>query len=157
MEPGGTHITQAGRGIQHDEIPVTNGQTCHGTQIWINHSSADRQVEPRPLRAMADEIPEVEVGAGSARVILGELNGVASPLTPVTSIQLWHLRLAEGQVFEKDVPATGFVYVLAGRVESAGPSSLIVFEPVDGVVRIQADSAAEVLVGAGTPHDEPVV
>lgn len=33
IEPGGLHITQAGKGIQHDEFPKVMGVETHGFQI----------------------------------------------------------------------------------------------------------------------------
>jgi quercetin 2,3-dioxygenase len=162
IEPGGAHITQAGAGILHDEIPEHTGTSCHGMQIWINHADADRFVPARPLHASPTEIPEVQASGASVRVVLGEYNGATSPLVPVTRALLLDVTLEPGATFTLPVQPTCFVYVLQGEVETgdarARAQTLLVYDTIGDAVQLRAgDQPTNFLLASGTPHHEPIV
>ncbi len=94
IAPGGLHWTQAGRGAQHEENPERPYQDTHGLQFWVNHSSANRLIDPKAIHAEPNEITETFPSAGSrVRVLAGQAYGVQATFTPVTPIVLLELHL----------------------------------------------------------------
>ena len=55
--PGGIVWTQAGTGVQHDELPAEPGREVHGLQIFINLSAAAKDTAPKVMRLDSDAVP----------------------------------------------------------------------------------------------------
>jgi quercetin 2,3-dioxygenase len=162
IEPGGAHITQAGSGILHDEVPEHPGTDCHGMQIWINHADRNRMVAPKALHASAAEIPVYRAEGITVRVVLGEYAGLSSPLVPVTEVLLLDVTLEAGRELSLPVQPTCFLYVLSGGValsdsQTAHAQTLVVFEEsgTDAWVRA-TDASANFLLASGIPHHEAI-
>lgn len=162
IPPGGLHITQAGRGVHHDEVPLITGTVAHGFQIWINHRATDRWVEPKALHAMAPEIPEVRDEQALVRIVHGRYGGMATPYQMVTDVTLLHIHLMAGGTITVPAEEMAFAYGLRGPVttdgHALGARDLVVFESGGDACRLQAgDVDADFLFVTGTPLREPVV
>lgn len=160
IEPGGAHATQAGAGIMHDEVPLVTGTICHGMQIWINHSVANRFVPPAALHAAPDAIPTVSLDAGSLRVVLGEFRGVRSPIRLVTDVMLFDVTLPAFASVSLDAPAMACAHLFSGSLASdqaINAHDMVLFAGTTDSVQLTAGpSGAHLLFAAGTPHDEPI-
>jgi quercetin 2,3-dioxygenase len=165
IEPGGMHLTQAGVGMQHEEIPEIPGVNVHGMQIWINHSAENRLSEAKSYHASATEIQEISDENATIRIIFGEQNGKQStvkPLTPVTLLDVYvkpnaetKIQLPEGQqgvvmVLEGEgiLNENISVKALNGTNLSADGDELTAKAGVNGL---------HFLVTAGKPLQEPIV
>ncbi len=162
IEPGGVHITQAGIGIQHDEVPQTNGVESHGFQIWINHSDKDRLVEPKALHTSAKEIPEVQKDGAKVRVIHGTFDGVDANVKMVTPVTLLDIYLNPNSEIELPSEEMTFAFIVSGNIlvdeTEAEPKNLLLFEEGGSTVKIRTkDSSANVMYASGKPHNEPIV
>lgn len=162
IEPGGLHITQAGRGVKHVEYPSIAGTDCHGFQIWINHADEDRLVEPDAFHASAAEMPEWRSENVRVRIIQGSFGGVSSPIKLVTDTSLFHALLEPGSEIEFEAREMAFIYNVSGEIFVAGhkvsASTLVSFEREGDRVSISTkDSKASLLFATGTPHNEPIV
>lgn len=162
MEPGGLHITQAGRGIHHDEFPAETGVTAHGFQIWINHADKDRLAEPKAMHAAAREVPEVETDEYRVRIVhgsFGDKNPAYNMLTPVT---LLHVFLQPGKSIALGAGEMAFAYGLNGSGKSGtttfAAQTLLNFGANGDAVEIEAgENGCEFMFGTGTPLREPIV
>ena len=167
IEPGGLHWTQAGRGVQHEEIPEQPGQDCHGLQMWVNHANRDRNVEPKAWNLDAHEIPEARPHDGArVRVLVGEAFGLRAPFVPVTPITLLDVHIEPG--IRVHLPAPIEHMALALVVRGAGRFGLdavnlethaaATFNRDGNTLEIEAGpDGLEVLVGTGEPYNEPIV
>ena len=161
MEPGGLHITQAGRGIYHDEFPEKTGVEAHGFQIWINHADKDRFAEPKAMHAAAKEVPEVETDDYRVRVVHGSFQDKIPGYKMLTEVTLLHIFLHAGKSMVLPAQEMAFAYGLSGEGESAGiqffPQNLLIFETKDGLVEIRAGkNGCEFMFGTGTPLREQI-
>lgn len=161
MEPGGLHITQAGRGIHHDEFPEETGVTAHGFQIWINHADKDRLSEPKAMHAAAKEVPEVETGDYRVRIVHGSFEGKTPEYKLLTAVTLLHVFLNAGKSIVLPAGEMAFVYGLSGSGASGGTifsaQNLLNFDTNSGSVEIEAgDKGCELMFGTGTPLREPI-
>lgn len=162
IEPGGLHVTQAGSGIKHDEVPTVNGIDCHGFQIWINHADRDRLVAPKAFHAFSKDVPEYNDATMQLRVVQGTYQNLASPIDLVTKTMLFDITLQPHAVIELDALAMAFVYLMKGRLimedKAIDGCAMINFENTGDKIIIKAgDETAHFIFASGTPHNEPIV
>lgn len=160
--PGAIHVTQAGRGIHHDEVPLVAGVECHGFQIWVNHREADRWVEPRAMHADAVDVPEVREDGALVRVLHGNHAGQASRFRMVTPVTLLHVRLQPRATLVVPAATMTFAYGLAGTAASGGaalgPRVLLSYAAHGDAVQFEAGAeGADFMFGSGGPLGEPIV
>jgi quercetin 2,3-dioxygenase len=162
IHPGALHITQAGRGIHHDEVPLVTGVEAHGFQIWINHRQDDRWVEPRAMHADAADVPEVRDSGSVVRVLHGSYGGRTPPYRMVTPVTLLHVFLQPQATVTLPAAPIAFVYGLQGSAASGGaefgPQVLLTHDTAGEAIACAAGPAgAEFMFGTGTPIGEPLV
>ena len=84
VEPGAINWMTAGRGIVHSERSPEDlrGTTyvSHGLQLWCALPEALEDCEPSFANTPAEDIPVVEGAGFNARVMVGEMFGVTSPV-----------------------------------------------------------------------------
>ncbi|GAB2632625.1 pirin family protein [Emticicia sediminis] len=161
IEPGGLHISQAGRGLQHDEFPKATGVEAHGFQIWINHTDRDRLVTPKAIHASANEIAEVNTEDYRLRIVHGEYNNQRSHYQMVTDISLFHIYLNAGKAIVLDAQEMAFVYALNGygNIENQKvlAQSMVNFSTEGNQVVITAgEEGFEFMFGTAVPLKEPI-
>ena len=164
IAPGALHVTVAGRGVLHEEQPEADGQVARGFQIWIDLPDAERESAPRALHLAADAVPRMTVPGGEVRAVLGDADGLRSPLSLPTAVGLvdvmlgaqgsWTYRLAAGD--------HAFVFVRDGSVavngQRAVAGSLVRTRAGGELLSFAADGAgARFTVFAGTPLAQPRV
>lgn len=162
IPPGGLHITQAGRGMHHDEVPLVTGVDAHGFQIWINHRAEDRWVEPGSMHAMAHEVPEVREAGALVRVVHGTYAGHTTPYRMVTDVTLLHVRLEARTTISLPAAEMAFAYGVRGAAtaegEALGAQVLLVYGAEGDVCRFEAgDESVEFMYVTGAPLREPIV
>lgn len=162
IPPGGVHITQAGRGIHHDEAPLVTGTDVHGFQIWINHREQDRWVEPVAMHAMAGDVPEVRANGSNVRILHGSYGELAAAYRMVTPVTLLHARLHPHATLTLPAAAMAFTYGLDGSATSGSaqlqPQVLLTYAPQGDAVEVVAGAdGAEFMFGTGVPIGEPIV
>jgi redox-sensitive bicupin YhaK (pirin superfamily) len=165
IEAGAVHLTQAGKGMLHEEIPEIEGQICHGLQMWLNHSSQDRFVEPKAMHVDARTVPEVQPNEQVlVRVLLGEFQGVRAAITPLPQVDLLDVHLKPHAVFTHRVPTgnISFVMMIKGLASSDGttlePATCLKFSDEGDDIEIStAAEAASLLVATGKPLNEPIL
>ena len=74
----------AGSGIIHQEMPRgTAAGRMGGFQLWANLPSAHKMMDPRYVGVSAGEIPSVQDGGATVRVIAGAVGDVVGPVTDI--------------------------------------------------------------------------
>lgn len=100
VRPGEVNLMTAGRGISHSEVSPASTTTLHGAQLWVALPDADRFVDP----GFAHHAPDPVAGQGFvARVFLGSLLGVISPVATYTLLLGAELLLEPGATVVLDV------------------------------------------------------
>jgi hypothetical protein len=92
IEPGAINLMTAGRGIVHSERSPQalrpEGPSLYGMQTWLALPDGQEEVEPAFDHVPAGELPLIEDGAASARVLMGTLWG-ATAATPQHSSTIY--------------------------------------------------------------------
>lgn len=135
-------------------------------QIWVNLPKKDKMGPPRYQDIQAAQIPTVDLpgGAGVVRLIAGAFDGVQGAARTFTPVILWDVSLNAGAHVTLPIPE-GFhaaVCSRSGAIEvdgkyQVGPRQLVVMAREGEGVVVRATEAAELLVLAGEPIDEPMV
>jgi redox-sensitive bicupin YhaK (pirin superfamily) len=114
IAPGDLHWTQAGSGIRHNETPIEPGKICHGIQMFVDLPIADKSLPAQAFHLTAAQIPVYTTDAGGrVRVVVGEANGVTSPLNISTKIRFLDVILPANTEIEHEVAADESVFLLA--------------------------------------------
>jgi redox-sensitive bicupin YhaK (pirin superfamily) len=166
LGPGSVQWMTAGRGIVHSELPQQEEGLMWGFQLWVNLPAKDKLTTPRYQDIQGDQIPTVELGGGvSARIIAGELGGVAGPVSGVaTEPHYYDFTLAPNAAYSFDLPPAhnAFLFPYQGDVK-VGPGQRLI-ERGELVLLTQgarlsvaaADDEARFIVVAGKPLNEPI-
>ncbi|MGW1318561.1 pirin family protein [Streptomyces sp. NPDC002426] len=162
IRPRELGLMTSGRAISHsEESPKPHARFLHGAQLWVALPDAHRNVEPHFQHHT--DLPAVTAPGLTATVILGELDGSASPGTAYTPIVGADLALTAGaearlpldpdfeyavlsmsgeaQVDGVPVAAGSMLYLGCGRTE----------------LPLRADSDAGLMLLGGEPFEEEIV
>ena len=174
--PGDVQWMTSGRGIMHEEMPRRGPQgLVNGFQLWVNLPAALKMSQPRYQEIAAQGLPVVEKDGARVRLVAGEFEGVAGPVTDIAAQPIYgEVALAPGAQVTLPVPAghTAVAYVFEGNVTfgANGPSTslrapqvvpavrMVVLGEGDGLTaRAHAETGARFMLIAGEPIGEPIV
>jgi redox-sensitive bicupin YhaK (pirin superfamily) len=150
LMPGATEWMQAGRGTWHGG-PLSTSGVVRGYQLWVALPPEIELAEPFEAYLPADQIPL----EGPARVLLGQFNGVESPLPVSMPMTYLHVELNAGEHWRYD-PAPGhdvlWIAVYSGSLdagERVEAGELVVFsESENGVDFVAHDNCGFMLGSA---------
>jgi redox-sensitive bicupin YhaK (pirin superfamily) len=167
--PGDVQWMTAAGGIIHEEYHspgfAKTGGPFRMVQLWVNLPAKDKMAPAGYQGIVAADIPSVELdgGAGTARIIAGELAEVAGPARTFTPINVWDIALNAGADVTLPVPEghVAMLVGLTGRVmvdgaETVGEAEMLLLSKEGEGVAVKADEAATLLVLTGAPIDEPI-
>ncbi|MEJ7678008.1 MAG: pirin family protein [Segetibacter sp.] len=162
IEPGGIHITQAGKGIEHDEVPAVKGTRSHAFQIWINHADKDRLVKPKAFRASSKDVPKYITDKIHLRVVQGNYGGLNSTIELVTKTLIFDVALKPNTQIEFNAKEMSFIYLISGELIAgndivASPGIIKYQSQGDKITVRTGERPANFMFASGTPHNEPIV
>ena len=125
IRPGAVNWMRAGRGIVHSErtSPAlkARGQRLFGMQTWVALPSAVEETDPVFMHHAEAEMPRIEDGHLSLRLIAGEMHGLRSPLATASETLYADIGLNTGGRFEIEPShEERALYLLSGTVEIDG-------------------------------------
>ncbi|GHF96624.1 pirin family protein [Streptomyces hydrogenans] len=162
IRPRELGLMTSGRAISHsEESPRPHARLLHGAQLWVALPDAHRHVEPH-FQHHAD-LPTVTAPGLTATVILGSLDGAASPGTTYTPIVGADLALTAGT--ETGLPLDpDFEYAvltMSGEVHVDGvpllPGSMLYLGCGRTALPLRASSDAGLMLLGGEPFEEEIV
>jgi redox-sensitive bicupin YhaK (pirin superfamily) len=126
IRPGDLHWTQAGTGIRHNETPIEPGKVCHGIQMFVDLTPEDKLAPAKALHLKSADIPVyITPEGGKIRIIIGNANGLVSPLEISNKISFLDVIIPANSSIEHQVAAdrTAFILAIAGS-GSIGDSAI---------------------------------
>ncbi|WP_405396128.1 pirin family protein [Streptomyces microflavus] len=162
VRPRELGLMTSGRAISHsEESPKPHARFLHGAQLWVALPDAHRRVEPHFQHHT--DLPAVTAPGLTATVILGELDGAASPGTAYTPIVGADLTLTGGA--EARLPLDpDFEYAvlsMSGEAEVDGvpvlPGSMLYLGCGRTELPLRALSDAGLMLLGGEPFEEEIV
>ncbi|MDX3323450.1 MULTISPECIES: pirin family protein [Streptomyces] len=162
IRPRELGLMTSGRAISHsEESPKPHARFLHGAQLWVALPDAHRHVEPHFQHHT--DLPAVTAPGLTATVILGELDGAASPGTAYTPIVGADLALTAGA--EARLPLNpDFEYAvlsMSGEAQVDGvpvvAGSMLYLGCGRTELPLRADSDAGLMLLGGEPFEEEIV
>ncbi|MBI4901308.1 MAG: pirin family protein, partial [Actinobacteria bacterium] len=119
VRPGEVNLMTSGHGIAHSEVSTPERDLLHGVQLWVVLPEASKDV----VREFQHHVPDLIDAQGvRARLLVGTLGGVTSPVRTETPLLGAEVVLAPGTTWEVGVEP-GFehgVLVDTGQVDVDG-------------------------------------
>jgi quercetin 2,3-dioxygenase len=162
LRPGQLGIMTAGRAIAHsEESPREHSAILHGAQLWVALPDGHRHTAP--AFEHHPELPTVTGGGLSAQVVLGEVDGAASPATTFSPLVGLDLTLTSGSHARLPLEPDFEYAVLAmdGEADVDGvrvaPGSLLYLGSNRPDLRFESSGDARLLLLGGEPFAEEIV
>jgi redox-sensitive bicupin YhaK (pirin superfamily) len=163
IRPGEVNWMTAGRGIVHSERSPDSmrhgGVRMSGLQLWVALPADKEETAPTFAHHPAAAIPFAAADGVGVRVIVGEMEGLRSPVEALSPMIYAEIALAQGARYRlpADQVERAF-YLIEGAVTvdgaAFGPSELVVLKPHAEIVLVATAPTRAVLVG-GEPFPEP--
>jgi redox-sensitive bicupin YhaK (pirin superfamily) len=158
IKPGAINWMNAGRGIVHSERSQQRMQ-MHGLQLWVGLPTAQEESDPSFVHYPADVLPTFSASGAHARVLVGTVYGVTSPVKTHSPMFYLDVRLEPGA--RLGMPAgyeeraayvvKGAITIGADRIE---PGNMVVFKREASPI-IAADGPTRLVFLGGEPLDGP--
>jgi redox-sensitive bicupin YhaK (pirin superfamily) len=158
IEPGAVNLMTAGKGIVHSErSPAStraSGPSFYGMQTWLALPDGKEELDPAFDHVPGEQLPLVEAGGASARVLMGTLWG-ATAATPCHSPTIYaDIVLTVGASLPIDADADErAVMLVGGEAELDGlplePFALYLLAPGHAARLSTASEARAMLMGGG--------
>jgi len=161
IRPGQLNVMTAGGGVSHAEEPTgRRGGGLHGIQLWVAQPEATRH--GAPAFEHHPSLPEAEVGAARATVLIGTLEGAESPARRDTELVGVDIRIRPGEAeLPVDPSFEHAVVVLEGLVRIDGravvPGRGAYAEPGRHQLDLSTEEDSRLLLLGGVPFEAPVV
>lgn len=159
--PGEVNIMTAGAGIAHSErtgLDIRqNPSRLYGIQSWIAQPEKHENGEPDFNHTEKKDLPNFDNEGVKGSVILGNYNGLVSPIKTQWDTLYVNLHLQQNSKIEiPKCTEERAIYVLEGRVEIGGvtydPRQMMVLHP-DNAVTVKALSDVHMMVLGGATMD----
>jgi redox-sensitive bicupin YhaK (pirin superfamily) len=160
VRPGEVNLMTAGRGISHSEVSPPDTSELHGVQLWVALPDRARDVAP----GFEHHVPDPVAGDGwEARVFLGSLLGVTSPVSTHTPLLGAELVVAAGTTLVLDVDAAHEHGLLLDRGvavvdgQEGKPGELVYAAPGRDRLTVEVHEDVRALLLGGPPFGESIV
>ena len=163
IEPGAVNLMTAGHGIVHSERSPAGerakGPELSGIQTWIALPERFEETDPAFEHVPAAQLPVIEAGGATARVIMGELWGASAPTTTYAGTIYADVALTPGAGIPIDPGADErALYVSMGEATLDGmrlePTTLYVLRP--GIAAtLRSETGGRVMLCGGEAFATP--
>ncbi len=160
-------LFSSGRGAIHEEVSDDqlreNGGTVQGFQIWLNLPAKEKFRNPETFIHDSDALPVIEKEGYRIQIMMGDLQGMTSPVETHSPAFYYHIKLKADQ--RLDIPVregnNAFIYVVHGDVELEGrtvvtDTQLALYSRQGDLLRYYSKKGCEFLLLGGQPLDEPL-
>jgi redox-sensitive bicupin YhaK (pirin superfamily) len=157
IQPGDINLMTAGRGIVHSERSPEELRghplSISGLQTWLALPDAREEIAPTFENTPRGDLPSFSDGGVTGRVVIGDFQGMRSPVRAFSETLYADIRLDAGASVEIQAEVEErAIYVLDGQVTIAGdtfPSDrLLVFRPGD-IITVSSEQGAHFMLFGG--------
>lgn len=154
---GGVEWMRAGGGVWHGkELSAGASARIQGFQLWIALPPETENAPPESQYIPAEGM----AAAGAAHVILGQYDGVSSPVRAPAGVNYLLVKLRAGETWSYTPPAghlAAWLAVASGRLQASEALSggdMAVFAPSQDAITLSVlgDDDAVFVLGSAVPH-----
>ncbi|ESY78660.1 pirin [Mesorhizobium sp. LNHC221B00] len=159
IQPGDVNLMTAGRGIVHSERTPEElrgaPMSISGLQTWLALPDNKEEVAPVFENTAVLRLPDIDAEGVNGRIVIGDFQGLRSPVRTDSETLYADLRLAPGASVK--IPADAeerAIYTLEGEVSISGDifpaERLLVFRPGDEIIVSSQTGAHFMLFGGAS-------
>lgn len=165
ITPGAVNWMTAGKGIVHSERTGdacrASGHRLHGLQVWVGLPEEHEETEPEFVHYDRENIPVLDIGGVSVRVVIGSALGLTSPVFTHSALFYLDVLMPGGSSFcMPDNYAERGIHVIDGSIR-VNDYQIESFEMAicksDESIEIKTESDARVILFGGAPLTERFV
>jgi redox-sensitive bicupin YhaK (pirin superfamily) len=159
ITPGAINWMTAGRGIVHSErAHPKHEQRMHGLQLWLGLPSASEEIEPAFDHYAAADLPSIDRGGATIRVLAGDAFGLRSPVKTLSRLFYVDVLAREATTIEvPDFPERA-AYAISGEVgadDNMFPRGRMLVFGKGKQVQLELAPGTRVVMLGGEPLDGP--
>jgi redox-sensitive bicupin YhaK (pirin superfamily) len=130
LAPGDLYWFKAARGALHNEEPRSGART-HALQVFVNLPEDKRNDAPAAFHLPAGDIPRIAGDRSSARLVLGQSNGIQGASAPDIALTLLDITLQAGGQFSHQGEGDQHAWIVSiqGTTEVAWVAGTTVLRP----------------------------
>ncbi len=160
IRPGQLNLMSAGHGVAHSEEATAQYEgRLEGIQLWVAQPEATR--DSAPAFEHHRDLPSVDLGAGRATVLVGELHGALSPARRDSDLVGAELVLRGASTLALRPDYEHALIVLEGDLaledERVGPGALAYLAPGREEVVLEGRGPTRAMLVGGVPMDEEIL
>ncbi|MBT8047394.1 MAG: pirin family protein [Xanthomonadales bacterium] len=156
IQPGAVNLMTAGRGIVHSERTdperERRGQRLHGLQVWMALPEGKQEIEPAFVHYPRSVLPVSESPGVITTVIIGEYEGLKSPVEVHARTLYLSQQLDAGAYtfIDADVDQLA-IYVVSGKINvgQTGIEAGVMAVLKPGEAQLHAEEASQLMVIGG--------
>ena len=158
IRPGDLNLMTAGRGIVHSERTPDDLRgkeyALSGLQTWLALPDRDEEIDPAFLHQAVETMPYFAEHGYSGRVVIGNFQGLRSPVPTPTDTLYVDLRIEPNSACPLHAGAEErAAYILSGSLSVSGTryetDQLLVFRPGDTVDLVTGHEPCHVMLFGG--------
>jgi len=152
----------AGKGVMHQEMPVSSPEGLQGFQFWVNLPSQGKLKEPSYQYIKQGEMKSVYENGSEVKVIAGVYNDIVGPIDKSDrGITMLHVLLEAHKeiVLKRESDKQGFIFLFegSGTLNEDHINAITAYTLSDGDIRIKSDGEAlQFIFAEGVPIKEPI-
>ena len=156
IQAGAVNLMTAGNGITHSEragSDLNELARLHGIQSWMALPDGKEEIAAAFEHTPASDLPELDVGGATIRIIIGEVFGKTSPVTAYSQTLYLDCTMPSGSEF---VLPAGYeeiaFYVASGKIDAADmavPEGTMLVPAADASITLKALEDSRVMVVGG--------
>lgn len=157
--PGELQWMTAGKGIKHQEMPVSSGNGIEGFQFWVNLPKAKKLIDPSYQYMTADTVKLYEAEEYKVKVIAGHYKDLTGPIDKdELGVRMLHIFVTgqNGPVITRASDKNGFIFVTkgSGHINEEKIKANHAYTLSEGDYILKGD--LEVIFAEGIPLKEPI-
>ncbi|MDO6498547.1 pirin family protein [Photobacterium sanguinicancri] len=167
LEPGDVQMMLAGNGVIHkDTLKPTDGGRVETFALWVLLPANDVEMsDAKSLKFTAGDLPIIEKNNVTTKVLIGELNGIQSPITSPSPILVLDVAIApysQWEIQPNEQLTTGFIFIHSGKAYVSSTevhaNQMAMFTPSDNRIEVRTGHCGcRLLLAIGQPLDQSII
>lgn len=166
LEPGDVQMMLAGNGVVHKDTLKPIDGLVETFALWVLLPAQHIEMsDATSLKFAAHDLPLIEKSNVTAKVLIGELDNIKSPITSPSPILVLDVAIApysQWEIQPNKRLSSGFVFIHSGKAFISGTevnkNQMAIFTPSEDKVEVQTSYyGCRLLLAIGEPLDQPII